>query len=208
MPVATFLAVHAIFWAMSGSTLAFFDAQEAWGRGYSWRFAESAVGWQGVLALFGLSLVVVLWRFGPRYRPWFLYSAAVLLVSLASGTVLSFGRHMLFAFPLLWAVADGQRLLRSWPFAVAGLVASVGHVSCARCPCSVETRRSRRTDARMSDARRDRAEGRANVVALGITTESVKRSEAISCPQIPRGKESPAGREASRRSTIPLHVCG
>jgi hypothetical protein len=127
VPVATFASVNVYFWVRSGSPFAFVEAQGVWGRGGPWRLPETAVqySWHGLLALFALGLLAVLWRFGTPYRAWFIYAAAVLLVSLASGTVLGIGRHMLFAFPLVWAAADGPRFLRGPVAVVTGLALNV-----------------------------------------------------------------------------------
>ena len=73
-----------------------------------------------------LPLVVLLWRLGPRYRPWAAFASVVVALLLLSGTIQSFGRQSLFAFPLFWAVADGPRLLRSPPLAALGFAANVG----------------------------------------------------------------------------------
>src|SRR5881392_2454513 len=66
-----------------------------------------------------------LWRSGPRYRPWALFATAVIAVSFLSGTVTSFARQALFAFPLYWAVADGPRQLRHPLVAVVAVAANV-----------------------------------------------------------------------------------
>jgi hypothetical protein len=74
-----------------------------------------------VLAV-AVPILGVLWWLGPRYRPWALFATAVLAVSFLSGTVTSFARQALFAFPLYWAIADGPRQLRH-PLVAAGAVA-------------------------------------------------------------------------------------
>jgi hypothetical protein len=71
---------------------------------------------------------VLLWRLGARYRPWAAFATAVTVLLLLSGTIQSFGRQSLFAFPIFWAIADGPRWLRSPPFAVLGLAANLGLV--------------------------------------------------------------------------------
>jgi hypothetical protein len=63
-----------------------------------------------------LAIVVV-----RRWRIWGWYVAAVLAVSLASGSVQSFGRQALLAFPIAWAAA---RSVRSRWFAIAGATAN------------------------------------------------------------------------------------
>jgi hypothetical protein len=73
-----------------------------------------------------LPLLVVLWRLGPRYRPWAVFATAVIGLLLLSGTMQSFGRQSLFAFPIFWAIADGPRWLRYPPLAVLGFAANLG----------------------------------------------------------------------------------
>ena len=75
-----------------------------------------------------LPLLVVLWRLGPRYRPWAAFATAVTGLLLLSGTIQSFGRQSLFAFPIFWAIADGPRWLRYPPFAVLGFASNLGLV--------------------------------------------------------------------------------
>jgi hypothetical protein len=75
-----------------------------------------------------LPLLVLLWCLGPRYRPWAAFATAVTVLLLLSGTIQSFGRQSLFAFPIFWAIADGPRWLRSPPLAVLGFAANIGLV--------------------------------------------------------------------------------
>jgi hypothetical protein len=75
-----------------------------------------------------LPLLVVLWRLGPRYRPWAAFATAVVGLLLFSGTMQSFGRQSLFAFPIFWAIAEGPRWLRYPPLAVLGFAANLGLV--------------------------------------------------------------------------------
>jgi hypothetical protein len=72
-----------------------------------------------------LPLLVLLWRLGERYRPWAAFATAVVALLLLSGTMQSFGRQSLFAFPIFWAIADGPRWLRSPFLAVAGFAGNV-----------------------------------------------------------------------------------
>jgi hypothetical protein len=72
-----------------------------------------------------LPLVALLWRLGPRYRPWAAYSTVVVALLLLSGTIQSFGRQSLFAFPIFWAIADGPRWLRWPPLAVLGFAGNI-----------------------------------------------------------------------------------
>jgi hypothetical protein len=75
-----------------------------------------------------LPLLVVLWRLGPRYRPWAAFATVVVGLLLFSGTMQSFGRQSLFAFPIFWAIAEGPRWLRYPPLAVLGFAANLGLV--------------------------------------------------------------------------------
>jgi hypothetical protein len=77
-----------------------------------------------VLAL-AVPILGVLWHLGPRYTPWALFATAVVAVSFLSGTVTSFARQALFAFPLYWAIADGPRQLRHPLVAVGAVAANV-----------------------------------------------------------------------------------
>jgi hypothetical protein len=81
-----------------------------------------------VRAALVLPLLVILWRLGPRYRPWAAFATAVTVLLLLSGTIQSFGRQSLFAFPIFWAIADGPRWLRWPPLAVLGFAANIGLV--------------------------------------------------------------------------------
>jgi hypothetical protein len=73
-----------------------------------------------------LPLLVVLWRLGPLYRPWAAFATVVVGLLLLSGTMQSFGRQSLFAFPIFWAIAEGPRWLRYPPLAVLGFAANLG----------------------------------------------------------------------------------
>jgi hypothetical protein len=73
-----------------------------------------------------LPLLVVLWRLGARYRPWAAFATAVIVLLLLSGTMQSFGRQSLFAFPIFWAIADGPRPLRHPLLAALGFAANLG----------------------------------------------------------------------------------
>src|SRR5256714_10535830 len=71
-----------------------------------------------------LPLLVVLWRMGPRYRPWALFAAVVVAAPLRSGVMHSFGRQSLFPFPIFLAIAEGPRWRRTPPPAVLGVTAN------------------------------------------------------------------------------------
>jgi hypothetical protein len=73
-----------------------------------------------------LPLLAVLWRLGPRYRPWAAFATVVVGLLLLSGTMQSFGRQSLFAFPIFWAIAEGPRWLRYPPLAALGFCANLG----------------------------------------------------------------------------------
>jgi len=81
-------------------------------------------GWHGP-GVDAVPILGVLWWLGPRYRPWALFATAVVGVSFFSGTVTSFARQALFAFPLYWAVADGPRPLRHPLVAAVAVAANV-----------------------------------------------------------------------------------
>jgi hypothetical protein len=72
-----------------------------------------------------LPLLIVLWRLGPQYRPWAAYSTIVVALLILSGTIQSFGRQSLFAFPIFWAIADGPRVFRSPVLAALGFAANL-----------------------------------------------------------------------------------
>ena len=73
-----------------------------------------------------LPLLVVLWRLGPRYRPWAAYATVVVAALLGSGLMQSFGRQSLFAFPIFWAVGEGPAWLRRPPLLALGFAANLG----------------------------------------------------------------------------------
>ena len=73
-----------------------------------------------------LPLLVVLWRMGPRYRPWALFAAIVVAELLGSGLMHSFGRQSLFAFPIFWAIGEGPAWLRSRPLLALGFAVNLG----------------------------------------------------------------------------------
>jgi hypothetical protein len=69
--------------------------------------------------------LVLCWSLGRRYWPWAAFATVVAAVSVFSGSVTSFGRQALFAFPLYWAVADGPRPLRHPLLALAAIAANI-----------------------------------------------------------------------------------
>ena len=52
----------------------------------------------------------------------------VVALLLLSGTIQSFGRQSLFAFPIFWAIADGPRWLRSLLLAALGFAGNLALV--------------------------------------------------------------------------------
>jgi hypothetical protein len=80
---------------------------------------------QSAIVAVVVPVVGLLWWLGPRYRPWALFASTVVAVSFFSGTVTSFARQALFAFPVYWAVADGPRPLRHPLVATAAVAANV-----------------------------------------------------------------------------------
>jgi hypothetical protein len=74
---------------------------------------------------FVLPLAGILWTMGRAHRVWALFASAVLALSLLSGSVQSFGRQALFAFPLLWVPAEGPSWLRARPVVALALAANV-----------------------------------------------------------------------------------
>jgi hypothetical protein len=77
-----------------------------------------------ILAVVAVALAV-LWRFGRPYWPWALFVTAIVALSVISGSVTSFGRQAVFAFPVYWAAADGPRAVRHPLFVVAAAAANV-----------------------------------------------------------------------------------
>jgi len=73
-----------------------------------------------------LPLLVVLWRLGPRYRPWAAYATVVVAALIGSGLMQSFGRQSLYAFPIFWAIGEGPSWLRSRPLLALGFAANLG----------------------------------------------------------------------------------
>ncbi|HMN99753.1 MAG TPA: hypothetical protein PKD59_10090 [Miltoncostaeaceae bacterium] len=116
--------------AARGSALLPFEAQRAWDRGQlgiglvTDMPREVAAGWDLVrdghftaawtatardlafLVLYAWLLVRLWRREGGLRSPWVAYSAAVLAIPLSSGTIQSFARLGLLAFPLVWPLAD------------------------------------------------------------------------------------------------------
>ena len=78
---------------------------------------------QSAIAAVAFPALVLLWSRWRVYLPWAVFATAVLATSFFSGSVTSFGRQALFAFPLFWAVGDGPRLLRH-PLVVAAAIAA------------------------------------------------------------------------------------
>jgi hypothetical protein len=128
------LAAQAVLWRTSGDLLAFTHAQDRWGRGQPWDLVTSIADVpssghyqtlvEAAIAIFCIVLCLLLFRQGMA-APWGWLSAAVLIVSLGSGSFQSIGRHALLAFPLAWMAA---RLFerRVWLAILAGVAINVG----------------------------------------------------------------------------------
>ncbi|MDQ2982515.1 MAG: hypothetical protein M3R70_01120, partial [Actinomycetota bacterium] len=84
--------------------------------------------YETLVAAFVLPMCALLWRLEERYRPWAAYGTAVLAVSVLSGSMQSFYRQALFAFPLMWVPLEGPAILRRWWAFALGLAANVGLV--------------------------------------------------------------------------------
>jgi hypothetical protein len=87
--------------------------------------STSATAVQVAQAAIVLPIAGLLWTLGRGYRIWAAFASAVLALSLLSGSVQSFGRQALFAFPLLWVPANGPAWLRARPVALLALAANV-----------------------------------------------------------------------------------
>jgi hypothetical protein len=136
LPVAAAAAVHVYLWRHTGHLLAFRDAQRAWGRHGPSGLVTSVLDVPSThhvqtlaelaIALVAVALCVRLFRTGLAV-PWGWFAAAVLALSLLSGSYQSIGRQALLAFPLAFAAADAargrERLLVGLGIAVnAGLI--------------------------------------------------------------------------------------
>lgn len=128
-----------------GSAMLPFDAQRAWDRGQLGTGLvtamphEIAAGWDLVrdmnftaawtatfrdlafLVLYAWLLARLWRREGGLRSPWVAYSAAVLLIPISSGTITSFARLGLLAFPLVWPLADWVHERPGRPRAAAAL---------------------------------------------------------------------------------------
>jgi hypothetical protein len=72
-----------------------------------------------------LPVAALLWTLGREFRVWAAFASTVLALSLLSGSVQSFGRQALFAFPLLWVPANGPAWMRARPVAILALAGNV-----------------------------------------------------------------------------------
>jgi hypothetical protein len=144
--VGAFLAWMAL---ARGSAMLPLEAQRAWDRGQlgigivTDMPREVAAGWDLVrdahftaawtatardLAFLVLYvwLLVRLWRReGGLRSPWVAYSAAVLAIPLSSGTIQSFARLGLLAFPLVWPLADWIHARPGRPRAAAAVAVAL-----------------------------------------------------------------------------------
>jgi hypothetical protein len=78
-------------------------------------------------AVLGLAALAIafLWLRGREYWPWAAFAAAVIALSVFSGSVTSLSRQALFAFPVYWAAADAPKPLRHPLVIVAAIAANV-----------------------------------------------------------------------------------
>jgi hypothetical protein len=125
-PLLGIVGVQAFFWIRSGDPTVYAHAAVLWNRNHPlgvfrviFDVAQNALHGHVndntanlAILLVYLALLVFLFRAGPQYRMWALYSGAVLAVPVASGAVVGIGRYALQAFPLVWIAADGPRWLR------------------------------------------------------------------------------------------------
>ena len=117
-PGAGALAAQAVLWQTSGDLLAFTHAQDSWGRGQPWDLVTSIadVSSSGHYQTLVEAAIAISASALPAALPAGhggavgLAAAAVLIVSLGSGSFQSIGRHALLAFPLAWMAADAP-----WP---------------------------------------------------------------------------------------------
>jgi hypothetical protein len=82
---------------------------------------------ESAIVALDLPLLAMLWWRGRRYFPWALFATVVAAISVLSGSVTSFGRQALFAFPLYWVVAEGPRPLRHPLVAAVAIAANVAY---------------------------------------------------------------------------------
>ena len=90
----------------------------------------SAVARDVVFGVIYVFLLARLWRReGGLRSPWVLYAFLVLVVPLSSGSVTSFARLGLLAFPLVWPMAEwlgeGGPARRRWTIAAAIVVTAL-----------------------------------------------------------------------------------
>lgn len=125
-PLSGFLAVAVFSELATGSATSFLAIQERWGRSYSPANILAALGsifsYDGpsvdiVALLFGLLLLPVVWRRLPLSLA--LYGTGMVLLPLATGTILSLGRFLSVSVPHFLALAS---LLERKPVLVRGAV--------------------------------------------------------------------------------------
>jgi hypothetical protein len=123
------------FWARSGTPFAFTRAQAQWDRSGPeglWVTLQAIGGGSQLksvvdvaVAALGVALCVVLWRRGQSFRAWALYAAALVGLSLASGSFGAIGRHVATAFPLAWAFGSTAERIRRPLLAGGALINAV-----------------------------------------------------------------------------------
>jgi hypothetical protein len=128
-PLSGFLALAAVSFKVTGSPVAFLTVQSSWGRSYDpgnlLEAFRSVRGYEGppfdlMGLLFGVVLVPFLWRRLPLSLA--AYGTAAVLLPLATGVLLSFGRFMSVSVPHFLALA---LVLKAMPLARGVLVASM-----------------------------------------------------------------------------------
>jgi hypothetical protein len=136
LPLGASAAVHVYLWRHTGHLLAFRDAQRAWGRDGPTGLVTSVLDVETThhvqtlaeLALAVVAVVLCVWLFRHgQASPWGWFAAAVLGLSLVSGSYQSIGRQALFAFPLAFA-ASGLARGRERPLVALAVALDVGLV--------------------------------------------------------------------------------
>ena len=111
-PVVGLLVFALMCWGSIGSPIAFLQIQTTHGRVYGWTALLHGIAdivrlrWpltDTIGTLLALGLLPKIWKDLPR--PLFVYVVALIVMPLATGTIMSMGRFMSVAFPLFLALA-------------------------------------------------------------------------------------------------------
>jgi hypothetical protein len=127
-PLAGLAVFALVLWTAIGAPLGFLSVQREWSRDFSasqlLREVFSPGAYEGptfdwVAVVLGVGLVPFLWR----YLPWplALFGTLSVVLPLATGTMLSFGRFLSVSFPHFLCLA---KLFERWRVATAVLVGS------------------------------------------------------------------------------------